>query len=93
MTPQQRYHGHAACPLSDHLGWEEGEDLEWCARAFGLGYVSDIVLGAEAVSSTSRYKARPALGVVEPAAEYLVRRGRVAKAWALDGLGRLTGSR
>jgi len=84
---------HAECPLDDALGWEEGEDLEWCARALAHGYISDIALGAHAVSSTSKYRPRPKLGILETPAEQLVRGVRQLRARAVDSLGRMAGRR
>ena len=82
---------HEACPLDDHLGWEEGEDLEWCSRAFANGYISDIALDSLAISTTSRYRPRPRLGPLEAPAEWVVRRARVIKAGVGAGLRGLIG--
>ena len=71
---------HDACPLDDFLGWEEGEDLEWCFRAFANGYVSDIVMDAHARSSTSRFRSRRNLGVFETPAHRLLSSARMLRA-------------
>lgn len=53
-----------ACPMDEAIAWEESEDVEWCGRAFALGFVNDLAVGCGAVSSTSKLKARPNLGAL-----------------------------
>lgn len=72
---------HEACPLDEALAWEEGEDLEWCARAHLHGYLSDFAPGCTALSQAgSRLRRRPRLGVLTRGAEFVVRRARWVRA-------------
>jgi hypothetical protein len=43
------------CRMDDRLGWAEGEDVDWCMRAFLAGYVSDLAVDAGALSLTSKW--------------------------------------
>lgn len=61
----------AACRLDDRLAWGEGEDVEWCARAYLAGHVPDIALRCSAVSLIQKWSAR---GLPRPV-DRLLRRG------------------
>jgi len=84
---------HAECPLDDNLAWGEGEDVEWCARAFAHGYISDLARGCRATSVTSKIRARPPLGSLLWPVERSVRALRLARAATADGWDRLWGQR
>jgi hypothetical protein len=71
---------HAACPLNDLIAWNEGEDVEWCARAFVHGYLVDIAPESCAISQTSKLRIPPALGSATTPLLNLVARARTAKA-------------
>lgn len=58
------------CRMDDQLGWAEGEDVDWCMRAFLSGYVSDLAIDARATSLTSKW----ADHALPPSVEYLARR-------------------
>lgn len=47
-----------ACRMDDRLGWAEGEDVDWCMRAFLAGFVSDLAINASARSLTSKWADR-----------------------------------
>ena len=53
---------HEACPLNNLIAWNEGEDVEWCARAFVQGYLIDMAPDSRALSQTSKLRIPPALG-------------------------------
>lgn len=71
-----------ACPISPHIGWEEGEDVEWCARALMHGYISDLAQGAQARSTTSKFQRPPRFGPLERPIEVTVRGLKTVKAAA-----------
>jgi len=82
------------CTLSEHLGWEEGEDIDWCARAFMNGWLSDIAIDCRAVSQAgNRLRVRPSLGVATRAAEKTVRAARWVRAAARHQLHTALGRR
>ena len=43
------------CRMDDNLGWAEGEDVDWCMRAFLSGFVSDLTTEVRATSLTSKW--------------------------------------
>jgi hypothetical protein len=47
-------HVYERCPLHDHLGWGDCEDVEWCRRAEALGFLVDLDPEVRAVSSISK---------------------------------------
>jgi hypothetical protein len=53
------------CRMDDHLGWAEGEDVDWCMRAFLSGFVSDLAVEARATSLTSKWTDHALPGSVE----------------------------
>lgn len=73
-----------ACPISPHIGWEEGEDVEWCARALMLGRISDLAEDVHARSTVSKFQRPPRFGPFERPIEGLARVAKTAGA-ALKG--------
>lgn len=71
-----------ACPLHDEIAWNEAEDVEWCARAFAQGFVSELVPGSDALSQTTKLKDYSGLGPAEVPL-------RTAKRWVQTIRGRL----
>lgn len=53
------------CRMDDRLGWAEGEDVDWCMRAFLSGFVSDLAIEARATSLTSKWTDHTLPGAVE----------------------------
>lgn len=53
------------CRMDDNLGWAEGEDVDWCMRAFLSGFVSDLAIGACATSLTSKWTDHALPGSIE----------------------------
>lgn len=51
-----------ACPMADDVAWGEYEDMEWSARAFTSGFLSDLIPSVGAVSQTSKLRDLPRLG-------------------------------
>lgn len=41
--------------LDPRLGWAEGEDVDWCMRAFHAGFVPDLAENVRALSATSKW--------------------------------------
>lgn len=50
---------HARCPLNENVAWDEGEDLEWCARALVDGFLVDLAPEARAVSVVGKLRSLP----------------------------------
>lgn len=71
-----------ACPINPHIGWEEGEDVEWCARALMMGRISDLAENAHARSTTSKFLRPPRFGPLERPIEMAVRGLKTARAAA-----------
>jgi hypothetical protein len=53
------------CRMDDRLGWAEGEDVDWCMRAFLAGFISDLAVEARATSLTSKWTDHALPGAVE----------------------------
>ncbi len=53
------------CRMDDRLGWAEGEDVDWCMRAFLSGFVSDLAVESRATSLTSKWTDHALPGPVE----------------------------
>lgn len=75
------------CPISPHIGWEEGEDVEWCARALMQGRISDLAEGVHARSTVSKFQRPPRFGPLERPIEAAAR-GAKTMAAALKGFWR-----
>lgn len=74
-----------ACPINPHIGWEEGEDVEWCARALMLGRISDLAEDVHARSTVSKFQRPPRFGPFERPIEGLARGAKTAAA-AVKGI-------
>lgn len=62
------------CPLSDYIAWNDGEDVEWCGRAFAQGFLVDMAPEAHAMSQTDKLGPMPDFGVLNPSLLWLKRR-------------------
>ncbi len=76
-----------ACPINPYIGWEEGEDVEWCARALMLGRISDLAEGVHAHSTVSKFSRPPRFGPLERPVEAAARAAKTLAA-ALKGFWR-----
>lgn len=76
-----------ACPINPNIGWEEGEDVEWCARALMLGRISDLAEGVHARSTVSKFSRPPRFGPLERPVEATARSAKTLAA-ALKGFWR-----
>lgn len=81
-----------ACPLHEEVAWEEGEDVEWCGRAFAQGLLVDLALESGALSQTNKLGDRSKLGSLERPARRARSAVKLARAAlthrVLRGLGR-----
>ncbi|GJE15156.1 hypothetical protein [Methylobacterium longum] len=57
-----------SCPLNDAIAWLEGEDVEWCSRAFLQGFLIDMAPQSLATSQTNKLSIPPNLGSWTPKA-------------------------
>lgn len=82
-----------ACPLHDQIAWEEGEDVEWCGRAFSMGFLVDLAPASGAVSQTNKLGDRSALGAAERPLRRASTELKALGAGIRDRVARLTGGR
>ena len=96
---------HPSCLVSAErvAGWggedkkeereNEGEDVEWCGRAFAHGFLIDMAPASRAYSQTSKLARRPRLGPLTPLA-YLAKRSLAEWRGAItDRIERISGRR
>ena len=82
-----------ACPLHEQIAWEEGEDVEWCGRAFALGFLVDTAPASGAVSQTNKLGDWTALRGGERRARRISNELKALRAGVRDRFERLTGQR
>lgn len=78
-----------ACPLHDLVAWQEGEDVEWCGRAFANGFLVDLAPDSGALSQSNKLKDWSKLGAFEEPARRLAAMVKLGKAAAHDRIQRL----
>jgi hypothetical protein len=78
-----------ACPLHPQIAWEEGEDVEWCGRAFAQGFLVDLAPGSGAVSQSNKLGDWSRLGGLERIARRASTEAKAMRAGVRDRLARL----
>lgn len=82
-----------ACPLHHEIAWNEGEDVEWCGRAYADGFVSELAIGSDAVSATSKLGDWSKLGPVEMPVRSAAVAVRTLRGRSWDAVQRFLGQR
>lgn len=81
------------CPLHDQIAWNEGEDVEWCGRAFAAGFLIDLAPDSPAYSQTNKLNPRPRLGAWTELIWSASRKKDEIRSALSDCYGRMTGRR
>lgn len=82
-----------ACPLHPEIAWEEGEDVEWCGRAFACGFLVDIAPDSGALSQTNKLRDWSKLGPLATPLRLAVTWAKTWRAGINDGFKKAQGRR